>query len=349
MTDMVDQHPTTVVHVEEILEVAVTALTEAGATTAEARQQAATLLEADLRDQHSHGLQRLPVLVGRLQNGVVQSGIAPELRWVSPSYLSADGNRGFGPVVAHKVIDELLPRVRSNGIAIAAVRNSNHLGILAPYVEAIAATGAIGLALTTSEALVHPWGGSQALVGTNPIAIAVPTESEPIVLDMSTSQVSMGKVLSYAAQDAQIPLGWAVDEFGEQTNDPHAAVRGAISPFGGAKGYALGVALESMVGVLSGSAFGTDVKGTLDIDNVPTKGEVFIGISGDCVNPQSLADLTNYLRTIRASGPTEQALRVPGDRSRQTRQERMAHGVPLPSPAWHAALGLLEVPSADPI
>ena len=117
---------------------------------------------------------------------------------------------------------------------LAAVRGANHLGILAPYAEAVADQGMIGIALTTSEALVHPSGGRTAMIGTNPVAIAVPARPDPLVLDMATGEVSMGRILRHAELGEPIPPGWAVDAAGEPTTDAAAAAAGAISPFGAA-------------------------------------------------------------------------------------------------------------------
>jgi L-2-hydroxycarboxylate dehydrogenase (NAD+) len=105
-----------------------------------------------------------------------------------------DGERGLGPVVAMAALDAIIPRAQEDGIAIAAIRNANHLGALAYYAEHVASLGLTCIALTVSEALVHPWGGRKAMIGTNPIAIGVPAAPHPMVLDMATGLVSMGKI-----------------------------------------------------------------------------------------------------------------------------------------------------------
>src|SRR5690606_35745263 len=147
---------------------------------------------------------------------------------------------------------------------------------------------------------VHPWGGSIAMVGTNPIGVGIPTQGEPFILDMSTSEVSVGKVLDYAARGEPIPLGWAVDEQGKPTTDAEAGARGALAPFGGAKGYALGLAFEALVGVLAGSQYGRDVHGTLDVEHPPSKGDLFVVFSLDSLGATaSLGGLTSYFDAVR--------------------------------------------------
>ncbi len=168
-------------------------------------------------------------------------------------------------------------------------------------------------------------GGRQALIGTNPLCIAVPATPEPVVLDMATSLVSMGKIHDHANRGQPIPGGWALDVEGNPTTDASAAKAGAIAPFGGAKGYALGLVLELLITSLAGSAIGTTVRGTLDSNNVCNKGDLFIVISP----PKSAsvaAAIHAYLDEIRASGDpgAGRLVTIPGDRSREARARSLA-------------------------
>lgn len=306
-----------------------------GATAADAQTQASMLVEGDLRGHHSHGVRRLTVLIGRLKAGLLVSGADPLLDWRTDAVLSVDGGYGFGPVVADVAIAAITERARTTGIALAAVRKAGHLGMLSVYVERIAGGGQIGIALTTSEALVHPWGGASAMVGTNPIGIGVPTSGQPLVLDMSTAAVSAGKILDHAARDLPIPLGWAVDAAGNPTTDARSASAGAVSPFGGPKGYALGLALEALVATVTGTSYGRDVAGTLDVHKPVSKGDVFLVIDLERLGMTGMLPmLTTYLQEVRDSGTDGQPLLVPGDRARAMRADRLAHGIPLPESLW---------------
>jgi LDH2 family malate/lactate/ureidoglycolate dehydrogenase len=310
-----------------------------GADADDAECQADILIEGELREQPSHGVGRLPVLVGRLRNGLIVSGAPITPRWLTDAVVTIDGRRSFGPVAARCAVDAVIERSGRSGMAIALVNNANHIGMLAPYVERVAGHTAIGLAFTTSEALVHPWGGTRPMVGTNPIAIGVPTTTAPLVLDMSTAAVSMGKVLDYAARDQELPLGWGVDAEGRPTTDASAVARGALAPFGGPKGYALAIALECLVGVLTGSALGPEIRGTLDAEFPSTKGDVFAAISLDRLGLTGmLPRVSAYLDLVRASGGNGVA--VPGDRARATRSRRAADGIPLSPQTWTALLNL---------
>lgn len=309
-----------------------------GASAEGALQQAAQLREGDLRGHASHGLRRLDILVQRIENGVADTNAVPVLQWRSPGVLAVDGQRGLGPPIAFSTVAALMDRVGETGIVMAAVRNANHLGMLAPYVEEMARAGTIGIAMTTSEALVHPWGGKVAMVGTNPLAIAIPTSEAPVVLDMATGQVSMGKVLDHAARGLPLPEGAAIDADGNPTTDARAASQGAISPFGGPKGYALAVVLELLVGGLTHSGFGRDVRGTLDGTEPCNKGDVFIAIDTEVFGPID-ESLSSYLQALRSMAPAHgfDAVTVPGDRARLTREENLRNGVPVASATWDSA------------
>lgn len=333
---------TTNVHAAaEVLSVARSALERAGATTAHASMQATQLVEAELRGHPSHGIRRIPVLVGRLANGLISTGKTPRLTWLGSGALQVDGGYGFGPVSAHAALDALLPRAVQTGIAAATISHSHHIGMLSPYVERMVEADCIGVILTISEGLVHPWGGVGALVGTNPIGIGVPSAQGPLILDMSTAAVSMGKVLDYAARGEPLPRGWAVDANGEPTTDASAVSAGAISPFGGAKGYALAIALEALVSLLARSSYGADVKGTLDTEHPTTKGDLFIAISTKMFGATSNdADLAAYLNLIRASGYKGATVSVPGDRARAERAKRVANGIPIDRELWQKVQAL---------
>lgn len=306
------------------------ALLSAGVPHDHARMQADLLLEAELRGVPSHGLLRLERIIRRIANGVADPHASGVHHWRRSGFLQVDGECGLGPVVANRALDALKAKVGETGIAIAAIGNSNHLGMLGWYAERMAADGYTFLGLTTSEALVHPWGARQAMIGTNPISIGLPTGSGPFVLDTATSVTSMGAIHDYAHRKARLPAGWALDADGEPTTDPEVAKTGALAPFGQAKGYGLGLAFELLVGSLAGAALGRDVRGTLDDTEQANKGDVFIVIRGADRN------LEAYLGAIRAMEPAPGFDRVliPGERGRACRATRLRDGVPIADAVW---------------
>ena len=317
------------------IEVACAALVAAGADQSSARLQAEHLVEAELRAHPSHGLRRLSVLVGRIRAGLLNPNARPSFSWGSTAALSVDGNLGLGPVVAYAAIDALAERVGETGAAVAALRRTHHLGMLAPYVERLGERGCIGLVLSSTEGLVHPWGGVGPLLGTNPLGASVPVEDGALVLDMSTGAVSAGKILDYAKRGLGLPEGWAVDADGNPTTDAEAATRGAISPFGGAKGYALGLTLGAIVGALTGTEFGPDVKGTLDTSSEVTKGDVIVAISLEAFGqPAAAPRLAAYLELVRSSGVDGRPVSIPGDRARDARTQALAEGFDVAEDVW---------------
>lgn len=321
------------VAIDDIRRTGLAALRAAGVPADHAETQLQLLLDAELRGVHSHGLLRLPRVIERIQNGVSDPHATGTGVWQGAAFYAVEGGQGLGPVVACKALDQLYDKVATTGVAAAAVRNCDHLGMLAWYAQQAAERGFVLIALTVSEALVHPWGGSRAMLGTNPIAVGVPAEPHPFVLDMATGLVSMGKIHDHANRGLPIPEGWAVDGQGQPTTDAHAAKQGAIAPFGGAKGYGLGLAFELLVTALAGSAIGTDVVGTLDSEQPCNKGDLFIAMKPA---DGAAAMVGAYLQALRSSPATDarHPVRVPGDRGREAQAGRQAGPIEIDGTVW---------------
>lgn len=322
------------VAVDEALQKATEVLRNTGAPSDHAQLQAEVLIDAELSGVPSHGLLRLERIVERAGNGVLDVAARGHHQWAGQAFLRVDGQRGFGPVILDRALEQAMPRAKDIGVVAIGVSNSNHIGKLGWYAERVARRGLILILFSTSEALVHPWGGRKALLGTNPIAIGVPTANGPFIIDLATSLVSMGKIHDYANRDMLLPPGWALDAKGAATIDAHAAKKGAIAPFGQGKGYALGLAFELLVAALTDSALGTEVKGTLDSTQICNKGDMAL-----IVNPQGEgigARLAQYLDEIRNSPPAEGFDRVliPGDRAERQREYIMRNGISLPREIW---------------
>lgn len=310
-------------------------LIDCGAPPDHARIQADLFIDAEMRGIPSHGLLRLRRVIERIHAGLAVPGATGAQTWTSRNFLSVDGERGLGPVVVQTALKTICSRAREDGIAIAAIRNCNHLGALAWYAEQVALQGLTIIGLTISEALVHPYGGRKAMLGTNPIAIGVPAAPYPMVLDMATGLVSMGKIHDHANRGVPIPQGWALDKNGDPTTDAVAAKEGAIAPFGGPKGYALGIAFEVLVASLALSSIGTHVMGTLDSVEVSNKGDLFIVIAPRHA-AEAQAIVTAYLNDIRHTAPADPAHPVltPGDRAHATREASRNKGVQLDDGLW---------------
>jgi LDH2 family malate/lactate/ureidoglycolate dehydrogenase len=322
--------------VAEITDLADRVLAKAGVPAEHAALQRDLLLDAEMRGIASHGLLRLPRLVERIANGVCDPLTKGVQDWTAPGVLKVDGRQGLGPVVAQAALDALAERAATQGVAIAAIANAQHIGMLGFYADRVAEAGKTLIAFSTSEALVHPWGGRRAMIGTNPIAIGMPTGDGIFMMDTATSVISMGEVHDHANRGASLPPGLVLDAEGNPTTDATRGRDGAIAPFGGAKGYALGLAFELLLTALAGSAIGRDVKGTLDSTMPANKADLFILIDTE------LAPVSAFLELLRAEAPAEgfAGVRIPGERGRALKQKAMDEGLTIADTVWQRLLDL---------
>jgi L-2-hydroxycarboxylate dehydrogenase (NAD+) len=323
------------------MDLVVAVLRGLGANEDEAYIQADVWTEADLRGIHSHGVQRLPVMATRIQKGLMNVNVKPELVWATDCVLNVDGKDGFGTSTCENALKALTPAVRKHGIGALTVRNAAHIGMVGYYAERRAQEGIVCIAFTTTEALVHPFGGADALVGTNPIAIGVPGEPRPFLLDMATSVSAMGRIIALKHRGEKVPEGWAVDKDGTPTTDPDAALKGSLSPAGGPKGYGLGISIAMLAGLLVGMPAGKEVLGTLDTDYRCTVGDLFI-LMDEKAFPGAgtlAAGVKKYLNELRESRPGTgfKQVMVPGDPEARLREERLIKGIPHPEEVWNAA------------
>lgn len=235
---------------------------------AEARIVADVLVSADLRGVTSHGVGRLHYYVGALERGLITR--PAQIRVVSewPALAFLDGGASLGQVVGYRAMEKCLDMAERAGAACVTVANSKHYGIAAYYAMMAPARGMIGISLTNSRPHVAPTYGRKAVLGTNPIAMAVPAGRErPWVLDMATSTIPLGKVEVARRAGRPLRLGTAFDRDGQLTTDPSAVENGgSLAPLGGGaetagyKGYGLSVLVDILSGVLSGAGYSALMK-----------------------------------------------------------------------------------------
>ncbi|HTE18676.1 MAG TPA: Ldh family oxidoreductase, partial [Armatimonadota bacterium] len=222
------------------------------------------------------------------------------------------------------------------GAASVNVVNSNHFGTAAYYAQMAVEHDMVGMVATNGPAAVAPWGGKQPMLSTNPLAFAIPTGAEPtVVLDMATTVVSRGRINLFAQRNLEIPPTWALDEEGEPTSNPHAALRGTLLPMAGYKGYGLSLVIDLLCGVLTGANYGAHFGGHLAEYNKPHNvGSLFAAVSVD-----SFMDVDDFkhrvdgaLREIKDSPRAAATDRIyaPGEIEHETRAQRAVRGIPLP-------------------
>ena len=241
----------------EIIQVLLQAL---GAEDQEARLVATVLVEADIRGIRTHGCAFVSLIAERCAHGLLN--IPTKLKLITDEGAIAhfDGNNGLGQVAAAEAMQMCIKKARKHGVALALVRNTNHIGFLGYYTQMAATEGMIGVCATNAAASVAPWGGAEPFFGSNPLSIAAPVAGgAAIVLDMSASLVARGKIRRAQRLNEAIPLGWALDEKGSPTTDPVAAIKGTLLPIAGPKGSGLAFFIDLICGLLSGSKYGREL------------------------------------------------------------------------------------------
>jgi LDH2 family malate/lactate/ureidoglycolate dehydrogenase len=299
------------------------------------------LLSADMRGVDSHGLIRLGSYYGsRLRKGLINPLSPLTVIRETSTTLAMDGGNGLGHPVSVKTMRRCIEKARENGVALATVRNSNHFGIAGYYAMMALPEDMIGVCFTNTTPLVAPTHSRKAVLGTNPIAVAVPANtSRPFVLDMATSIVPIGRINVYQKENKKIPAGWGVDGQGLVTENP-AEVRdgGALMPLGGPallrgyKGYGLSLMVDIFSGVLSGAAFGENV-GNASQDKLCNVGHFFGAIRIDAFrDPQDfktdMDQLLNQLRQApKAAG--EERIYIHGEKEFENAERAAKEGICL--------------------
>jgi LDH2 family malate/lactate/ureidoglycolate dehydrogenase len=237
-----------------------------GYSAKEAAVTARVLVEADARNIPSHGVSRLDFYRKNIEGGFAKPGAKPEIVWETPCSLVVDGHDGVGCAIAEWSVEALLGKAKQCGSAFCAVRNSNHFGIAGLWAEEIARHGMVGMAFTNTRSCGIPTFGRERVLGTNPIAVAIPSEGGAFLLDMATTTVAHGKVEVYDRRKKPMPEGWAVDENGVGTTDAsafehlfyhnpryggHLFLGGEGEEGGGHKGFGLGLLVELLCSGLS--------------------------------------------------------------------------------------------------
>lgn len=256
------------------------ALTNANVAPANAASVARALVAAEVDGQKGHGLSRVASYAAQAASGKVDGHAAPKLTQIRPASIVIDACHGFAYPAFDLAIEALPAIARNTGIAAAAITRSHHAGVLGMHVERLADAGLLVLAFANTPKAMAPCGGKIALMGTNPIAFAAPRRNDPpIVIDLALSGVARGKIMLAAQKGQSIPEGWALDEQGQPTTDPVAAMKGTLLPLGGAKGAALALMVEIIAVALTGANFAFEASSFFDGEgNPPGVGQVLIAI-----------------------------------------------------------------------
>lgn len=219
------------------------------------------LVAADLDGVASHGVMLVPLYVERLKAGSVSLATAGRLVSDRGAAMVLDAGNALGQLTARQAVQLATARAAELGLAMVTVRHGFHFGAAGRYARMMAEAGCVGIVMSNTRPLMPAPGGAEALVGNNPIAIALPgSGGHPVDLDMATSATAMGKIRLADAAGRSIPADWALDAAGQPTTDPAAAIKGMLSPAAGPKGFGLAFMIDLLCGGLSGGAIGGEVK-----------------------------------------------------------------------------------------
>ncbi len=330
-----------------LIKIVMQLLGKCGVSPADASVVADVLVSAELRAIPSHGLLRLHDYITMLQKGRIKPDARPVVIHEGPSTVTLDGDNGLGPVVAHYAMQLAIGKASKAGTGWVAVQNSNHFGIAGYYAMQALQHEMIGLCMTNANPLVAPTFSRIGLMGTNPLAVAIPTSEEPpVVADFATAAIARGKVDLLHKNGLSIEAGFLQDAQGKTTTDPGILKEGgAILPLGGSrkfgshKGYCMASVIDIFSAILSGANFGPFVPPSVPWlaakDNLPGKGtgHFFGAMRIDAFRPaeEFLQSMDLWIKTFRNAPPAvgEERVLIPGDPEREAEQKHRKTGIPI--------------------
>lgn len=318
------------IEVEKIKNVSETLFAAFGLSSKDAEIAAACLIEAELAGISTHGISMLPSHIKKLANGYnVKATLEIERSTVSFSVCNA--HNGIGMVSAWKCTELAIEKSSESGVHVVFCHGANTFSAAYCYAKYLVDNKRIGFVCCNSPAQMAPFNGVEKLLGTNPLAIGIPANSEePYILDMATSAVAKSKINQALYAGEKIPLGWATDMNGNPTDDPKAAVAGLILPMAGPKGYGLSMAIDILSGLLSGAAYLDGVGRFYSKDNdCMDVGHMFVAIDPIVVYGENFFDkMDDYLHRIRGSKSRNQnPVFAPGDLNSLYKKEALQSGL----------------------
>lgn len=314
----------------------------AGANEVVASDVAHHLVEANLKGHDSHGVGMTPAYVRNIRVGHLDANAHAAVVRDSGAVLLVDGQFGFGQVVGREATDLAIERVKTTGVVCLGLRNAHHLGRIGAYGERCGRAGFVSVHFVNvvgHEPQVSPWGGRERRMTTNPFCCVVPRDAdEPIVLDMATSAIALGKVRVAHFKGTPIEDGALVDSLGEPTNDPNVMFRepfGALGPFGKHKGYGLALMCELLGGALAGEwtaqpereRAGTIVNHMLMFVFDPA------AFGNRAAFQHEVLAMVDYIHSTTPARGFDK-VRVPGDPERESLAARNRDGIEIDDNSW---------------
>jgi L-2-hydroxycarboxylate dehydrogenase (NAD+) len=302
----------------------------------DAARVAELMLEADLTGADAHGVFRLPQYVRRIKGGAVNPTPRITVEKTGAATAMVDGDNGMGHLVMSRAAETAIELAKQSGVAWVGAKRSNHAGAAGVYAAMPLRQDMVGVYSVVANANHMPvWGSSENLLGTNPVAFAIPAGQEPaVVLDIATTVVSYGTVKANRMQGKPMPPGWMIDKQGKPLTDSAKSADGLLMPIGGHKGSGLALVLGLLAGTLNGASFGRDVVDfNYDDETACDTGHFIVALD---VNrflplPAFKAAVDRHLRDLKSSPklPGVDAIRLPGEQRATRRADRAKNGVPV--------------------
>lgn len=306
--------------VDEARQLASSFLQRGGIPEAEAEIITDILLEAELRGRKTHGFIRL----AGIKNSYAQKEKRPiTIDRESGHWLLVDGGDNPGYLVAHYAMNAAIDKAKTYGSSLVGVYNSSHCGMAGYYANMALKKDCIGIVMADCLPRITAWGGVEPILGTNPIAVGIPTNSVPIVLDMSTASITNGALLVAMREGKLIKEDIAFDSEGNPTTDPSQALKGGVQPFGGHKGYGLALVIQILSGALVNAAVIPPAGVNYGLLLIVIDPEIFLPLDEF---KRKVTELINTVKnTKKRSGVAE--ILVPGERAFRERERRLEKGI----------------------
>lgn len=334
---------------ENLKRFCVEAMLKCGLKEKDAVTTAEVLVTTDTWGVHTHGTKQLRNLLKCVRSGGVNSKAVPEVISEGPAWAIVDGHFAMPMVSSCLAMETAIKKAKTAGIGYAGVKHSSHFGAAGYYANMAVGQGLFGLAVTNVDPCMTVPGSKGAVLGTNPIAYAVPAGKEkPVFLDIATSTVAASKVFAARDLKKKIPDNWLVDEEGVSTTDPNQFPRtGALLPMSGHKGYGLALMVEILAGVLTGAGVTAEVKSwILDFSEPTNQGHAFIAIDVGAIMPirQFKDQMDRLIREIKEAPKAKGSERIylPGEMEWEKRDEVLKSGIRLPEDVIATLTGLAE-------
>jgi (2R)-3-sulfolactate dehydrogenase (NADP+) len=309
------------------------ALIQSGASANMAASVAKALVLAESQGIASHGLSRVPQYATHLKNGRANGQAVASVAQRKGAAMVVDAKQGLAFPACDLAVQEGIKSAKEFGVCFVGVKNSHHAGVIVDHLRAVASAGLVGLGFANSPSAMPAAGGKHAIFGTNPIAAIFPRRAnDPLMIDLSLSEVARGKVMVAAKEGKPIPLGWALDKAGNPTTDAKAALEGSMLAVGNTtstKGAMLALIIELLVTAVIGAQFGFEASSFfVDDGNQPKIGQAFL-----IIDPSALNGNDSYLDRIEvlvSEMLLDEGVRLAGARRLSLERKAQAEGVSIP-------------------